>query len=112
MRHGSCCYLIVNMKYVLLLQKDDPTQAGVGMCILFTIVYIMYLNTCMFFFYSYVLHSGRLCIHVHILPFSLSIGLFHLTEKEHQHDTDDDDSGMGPSTFTDTKSTTFSEVSY
>ena len=35
MRHGSCCYLIVNMKYVLLLQKDDPTQAGVGMCILF-----------------------------------------------------------------------------
>ena len=64
------------------------------------------------FFYSYVLHSGRLCIHVHILPFSLSIGLFHLTEKEHQRDTDDDDSGMGPSTFTDTKSTTFSEVSY
>ena len=62
------------------------------------------------FFYSYVLHSGRLSIH--ILPLSLSIGLFHLTEKEHQHDTDDDDSGMGPSTFTDTKSTTFSEVSY
>ena len=98
------------MKYVPLLQKDDPTQAGVGMCILFTIVFIMYLNTCMFFFYSYVLHSGRLSIH--ILPLSLSIGLFHLTEKEHQHDTDDDDSGMGPSTFTDTKSTTFSEVSY
>lgn len=30
------------------------------------------------------------------------------TENKHQHD--DDDSGMGPSTFTDTKSTNFSEV--
>ena len=29
-----------------------------------------------------------------------------------QHDDDDDDSGMNPSMFTDTKSTTFSEVSY
>ena len=35
----------------------------------------------------------------------------HFTDKKHHHDTDDD-SGMGPSIFTDTKSTTFSEVSY
>ena len=33
------------------------------------------------------------------------------TEKKHQHDDDDDDdSDMGPSIFTDTKSTIFSEV--
>ena len=36
---------------------------------------------------------------------------FHFTEKKHQHDPDDD-SGMGPSIFTDTKSSIFSEVSY
>ena len=35
----------------------------------------------------------------------------HFTEKRPHHDPDGD-SGMGPSTFTDTKSTTFSEVSY
>ena len=33
------------------------------------------------------------------------------TEKKHQRDPDDD-SGMGPSTFTDTKSTNFSDVRY
>ena len=35
----------------------------------------------------------------------------HFTGKKHQHDLDDD-SAMGPSIFTDTKSTTFSEVNY
>ena len=35
----------------------------------------------------------------------------HFTEDKHHHDPDGD-SGLGPSTFTDTKSTTFSEVSY
>ena len=35
----------------------------------------------------------------------------HFTEKEHQHDPDED-FGMGPSKFSDAKSTTFSEVSY
>ena len=44
-----------------------------------------------------------------ILPF-LSTVICHFTDKKHQHD--DDDSGMGPSTFTDTKTTTVSEVSY
>ena len=33
---------------------------------------------------------------------------FHFTVKKHQRD--DDDSGMGPTIFTDTKSTTYSEV--
>ena len=48
----------------------------------------------------------------HILPFIESIiHTIPFTEKKHQHDPDDD-SGMGSSTFTDTKSTTFSEVSY
>ena len=44
---------------------------------------------------------------------SLAFCLFviYCTEKEHQHDPDDD-SGVGPSISTDTKSTTFSEVSY
>ena len=37
--------------------------------------------------------------------------VFHFTEKKYQHHPDDD-SGVGPSIFTDTKSTTFSEVSY
>ena len=36
---------------------------------------------------------------------------FHFTDKKFQRYTDDD-SGMGSSLFTDTKSTTFSEVSY
>ena len=36
--------------------------------------------------------------------------LVHFTVNKHQYDPDDD-SGIGPSTFTDTKSTTFSEVS-
>jgi len=39
----------------------------------------------------------------------LSLYLVHLTEKKHHHDHDED-SGMGPSIFTDTKSTMFSEV--
>ena len=43
----------------------------------------------------------------HILTFSLLI----ITEIKHQHDPDDD-SGIGPSTFTDAMSTTFSEVSH
>ena len=38
-----------------------------------------------------------------------SFYLVHLTGKKHHHDHDED-SGMGPSIFTDTKSTTFSEV--
>ena len=41
----------------------------------------------------------------------LSLCHSHFTGKKHQHDPDDD-SGMGPSMFTDTKSTTLSEVSY
>ena len=45
------------------------------------------------------------------MSFSVSFMVFHFTEKKHHHDPDDD-SGMGPSIFTDTKSTTFSEVSY
>ena len=35
----------------------------------------------------------------------------HFTERKHQHDPDED-FGMGPSKFTDAKSSTFSEVSY
>jgi len=42
---------------------------------------------------------------------SLSTIVCHFTEEKHQHH-DDDDSGMGPSTFTDTKTTINSEVSY
>ena len=38
-----------------------------------------------------------------------SIIIFHFTEKKHKHDPDND-SDMGSSMFTDTKSTTFSEV--
>ena len=41
---------------------------------------------------------------------SLSTTVFHFTEEKHQHH--DHDSGMGPSTFTDTKTTIISEVSY
>ena len=50
---------------------------------------------------------------MHLLPFFFIYNLCHFTdiEKKHQDDTDDD-SGMGPSTFTDTASTTFSEVSH
>ena len=46
----------------------------------------------------------------HILPFALSL-VDHFAGNKHQYDSDDD-SGMGPSTFSDTKSTTLSEVSY
>ena len=46
-----------------------------------------------------------------IFTFCLSLGQFIDTERKHYNDTDDD-SGMGPSTFVDTKSSTFSEVNY
>ena len=55
------------------------------------------------------MHS-RLCI-VFIISHSVSIMVYHFTEKKHKHDPDDD-SGMGPSMKTNGKSTTFSEVSY
>ena len=44
---------------------------------------------------------------IYILSFSLSIIVFHFTEKKHQHDSGDD-SGI----FTESKSTAFSGVSY
>ena len=44
---------------------------------------------------------------IYILPFSLSIIVFHFTEKKCQHDFSDD-SGI----FTESKSTAFSGVSY
>ena len=45
------------------------------------------------------------------LSHSSANSAFCFTEKKYQYDPDDD-SGMGPSIFTDTKSTTFSEVRY
>ena len=49
---------------------------------------------------------------VHLIICKSSVNpAFCFTEKRPHHDPDDD-SGMGPSTFTDTKSTTFSEVCY
>ena len=68
--------------YTFVLQKDDSSQVGVGMC---KTVYCMHCH----------LHQSLFC---------------HFTETKHQHDDDDDDSDMGPSIFTDTKSTIFSEV--
>ena len=70
---------------IVSIQRAKPPQpgVGVGMCVI-----------------------GSL---MHGFMFYLVFCLF--TENKHHHDHDHD-SGMGPSIFTDTKSTTFSEVSY
>ena len=70
------------MVYFCLLQNEEPSQAGIGMCI----------------------PSFIFCKN------GLTLGLY-FTEGKHQQDPDDD-SGVGPSVSTDRKSTTSFEVSY
>ena len=72
------------VRFFVSLQKDDPSEVGMSLA-----------------------HSS--CLNI-IIMYIICINLIHFTVKKHQHDTDDD-SGIGPSTFTDTKSTTLSEVS-
>ena len=71
---------------LLFLQRDVPSQAGIGRCILVAIT----------------LQEYSLALY----PFNL---LFSYIEKKYPRDPDDD-SGIG--TLTGTNSTTFSEVSY
>ena len=72
------------VRFFVFLQKEDPSEVGMSLA-----------------------HSS--CLNV-IIMYIICINLIHFTVKKHQHDPDDD-SGIGPSTFTDTKSTTLSEVS-
>ena len=61
---------------------------------------------CRYSLYSYSYSYSYIVLGIH--PFlSVLCMVCYFTESKHEHD---DDSGMGPSTFTDTKSTNFSEV--
>ena len=88
------------------LQKAEPSQAQVGMWYIIS----TYIPSPPLFVYwnsiSVKLNSNN------SLTFHLGVCRlwFDFSEKKHQHDPDGD-SGMGPSIFTDTKSSIFSEVS-
>ena len=84
------CYCVM-YNFRFSIQKDEPSQAGIGMTVQFRL-----------YIYSYCLQKMS-----YILPSILSLMVFCFTEKKHKRDPDgDSDFGI----FTDTKSTTFSEV--
>ena len=83
------------------MQNDKLPQGGVGMYILSSTIFIVSPLLCVFSaFYRFMVSCLSQCSW-----FSIS------QRKKYQHHPDND-SGVGPSIFTDTKSTTFSEVSY
>ena len=64
---------------------------------------------CRYSLYSYSYSYSYIVLGINpFLSLCLLWMVCYFTENKHQHH--DDDSGMGPSTFTDTKSTNFSEV--
>ena len=88
MLNRKLTYIGVTVLYTFAsLQKDEPSQARIGMTVQFWLYHLQKMS--------------------HNLPSSLSLMVFCFTEKNHKPNPDGD-SGFG--TFTDTKSTTFSEV--